>query len=164
MSHGPHPGIKRRTFVGAAWAAPVIAVAVATPLTAASTLTPTITARAAGPSEYTPTGATAYALFITNTGTEAIPAGALIATIQVDDVPYEWQGFSGQVWDYASGTPADGSIDLSHNATLAPNEESDVLLVLIKNPDRTQTPSPVATILFAAPGSSAVAVPLQITF
>lgn len=158
------PGqITRRTAITAAWAAPVVALAVATPAFAASDDRPQLSGRAEGPTEYPEGGASTFGVYVTNTGTGTIPATALVAILPDDDPRYSFSGVSGLLWNYASTSP-DGAIAFQYEYDLAPGEESDILLLLINSNDRSQTPVPVANLTLTAPGFRARVVPLPIVY
>ncbi|GLK18481.1 hypothetical protein [Herbiconiux flava] len=155
--------VARRTVIGAAWAAPVIAVAVATPAHAASTPRPQLAGRADGPEEYPDGGASTFGVHVTNTGAETIPAGSIVATLTDSDPRFSYSGFSGQLWNYTSSFP-DGSISFQYDAELVSGDETDILLLLIDSADRSQSPVPVAELVVTAPGFRAATVPLPIVY
>ncbi|WP_440709493.1 hypothetical protein [Herbiconiux sp. YIM B11900] len=155
--------VTRRTVVGAAWAAPVVALAVTAPGAAASDLRPLLSGRADGPTEYPESGSSVFGVYVTNTGPDPIPAGALAAILNDSDPRYSFSGVSGLQWDYSDSFP-DGKISFSYLYELAPGEESGILLLLIDSNDRSQVPTPVADLILTAPGFRAGTVALSIVY
>lgn len=153
----------RRTLVGAAWAAPVVALAASAPSAVASEAQTLLGARADGPTEYAESGSTVYAVYITNTGTETLDAGTITALLPEPGDGFSFSGFSGLLWSYADPFP-DGQIAFRYDLALPAGEESDILLLLIDNNDRSQNPVPVADLLVTAPGFGVTVLPLEIPY
>ncbi|ROQ15444.1 hypothetical protein EDF54_0306 [Rathayibacter sp. PhB93] len=159
----PAAPLARRTLVGAAWAAPVVALAVSAPTAAASGTLPPLGARADGPAEYRPSSSTEYRVFVTNTGSTPLEGGSVIAVLQDPGDGYVFDGYNGQQWSYAYGFP-EGRVALRYDPALAPGEESVVLFLLIANTDRTQSPVPVADLVITAPGFDVTVLSLSVPY
>ncbi|ROP56778.1 MULTISPECIES: hypothetical protein [unclassified Rathayibacter] len=159
----PPAPLARRTLVGAAWAAPVIALAVSAPSAAASGTLPPLGARAEGPAEDVASASTAYRVYATNTGSAPLEGGSVIVVLQDPGSGYSFAGFNGQQWSYADGFP-EGRIALRYDPALAAGEESGILLLLIASDDRTQSPVPVADLVITAPGFDVAVLSLTVPY
>ncbi|GAA2240005.1 hypothetical protein GCM10009851_26760 [Herbiconiux moechotypicola] len=148
-------------MIGAAWAAPVVVVAATAPAATASPEPALLGLRAVGPTEYTPSGSTTYAIYLTNTGDQALASGAITGALP-SGAGWTWYAYAGNAAWSSSGSG--GTRTFSYNAALDPGSETGVLYVLISSTDRSQSPTPVATVTFTAPGFGSTAVPMQIVY
>jgi hypothetical protein len=156
--------IQRRTLIGAAWAAPVIATAVAAPLAAASTATARLSATYVGPTEYTPSGATTYRVYFMNDGPYSIVSPDLTVFIPTSGQGWNWQGFGGPGWNYAPDGITSTSYTFRYEGTIEPGRNAGLFYFIAGSNDRTASPTPTAQLTAMAPGYDAYSVSLPIPY
>ncbi|MCS5715446.1 hypothetical protein NVV95_12925 [Herbiconiux sp. CPCC 205716] len=153
--------ISRRTVVGTAWAAPVLLAAVTAPAAAASETMPTLTLTVSPP--YKDGNTTWFVIRVTNDGTTDIPGGALLAYLPLTDASYWYSGFSGEVaWNYGPDDPTGESLTFAYDRAVPAGDTAGTLLLILGRTDPDQTPAPVATLTFSAPGYTSASAALRL--
>ncbi|NQX34020.1 hypothetical protein [Herbiconiux sp. VKM Ac-2851] len=155
--------LTRRTLVGAAWAAPVVVAAVATPLAAASTGEPSLSSTFAGPTR-DGGGGTFYQVYFKNEGPYSLAPTELTVYIPTSGQGWTWQGFGGSGWNYASGGITPTSYTFRYEGTVNPGSNAGMLYFIVSSASPGVEPFPTATLTAMAPGYPSTTLSLPVPY
>jgi hypothetical protein len=163
MAESESRTVSRRTLVGAAWAAPVVLAAVATPLAAASTGQPALSSTFSGPTAGDG-GGTVYQVYFRNEGPYSLAPTELTVFIPTSGQGWTWQGFSGPGWNYASGGITPTSFTFRYEGTVEPGRDAGMLYFIVSSANPGVEPFPTAMLTAMAPGYTSTTLSLPVPY